>query len=795
MVVIRAVQRIAGDAVSWLNGISDLWLGGTAAAARLYTLTQGRGGATGWAIGADGQLTPLGQLALGNAEHPGPAALLPLGSSLLLTPGLTRSTTTALNLGSSGQFAAQLTTLSGDLPARLVMAETLSLGSQQMLWGLAPGESLLRGWTVSGTTLTALPGLARVPVLGTPDPAQHSLIAAISFGSTAVLVTAAPDSGQLVSYTASASGAPVPVQLIDSSWGIGITAPSALEMLTIGATRWLVVAGGGSSSLTVFQVTAEGRLDPVFHAIDTLHSRFETVSALVGVAMADRAFLVAGGGDQGLSLLMLLQDGRLLHLAALPWEQAGAAPGSLSAFEARLVVTDGVSRLDIYAAGQSAGLALFSADLGRLAAARTTSGGTLTGGNDNDLLSGGAGASTLSGGAGNDTLIGGDGAVVMTGGAGADLFVMAGNGQVNRITDFTPGSDRLDLSALPMLRDMAQIGFAATATGARLTWRDTVIEVTSATRAPLKLADFGPDPLGGLASFPPPAEPGGAEIHGTSGADQIFGGMGNDTLRGWQGDDTIYAGNGGNSLMIGNQGRDVFYDGPGNDTIWAGPGNDTVYLSIGNNEVWAHAGNDRLYGGAGNDTLGGDEGNDLIYAGGGRNEIWGGADDDRIYGGDLGDTIGGGRGNDLIEAGAGDDILMGGIGDGQDTIYGGAGNDTIWGGAGDDLLYGGAGNDRLIADGGWDRLWGGAGADTFEFWRDHGWNRIEDFSRAEGDKIALGRWMWQEGHGTLTPAQIISTFGRPGADGVMLDFAHMNTTVVLAGVTSFDGMADHIVIL
>ncbi len=82
------------------------------------------------------------------------------------------------------------------------------------------------------------------------------------------------------------------------------------------------------------------------------------------------------------------------------------------------------------------------------------------GGNGNDTLiandlgctlSGGAGNDTLVGGAGNDRLIGGIGADRMTGGGGADTFVFAAgdstSSQPDLITDFTPGIDRIDLSA------------------------------------------------------------------------------------------------------------------------------------------------------------------------------------------------------------------------------------------------------------------------------------------------------------------------------------------------------------
>ncbi|WP_411292390.1 cadherin domain-containing protein [Vibrio mimicus] len=78
----------------------------------------------------------------------------------------------------------------------------------------------------------------------------------------------------------------------------------------------------------------------------------------------------------------------------------------------------------------------------------------------NDYLDGGVGKDTLYGGKGNDTLIGGDdddiligglGNDILTGGEGEDLFKWVDrdlDGSKDRITDFTIGEDKIDLSEL-----------------------------------------------------------------------------------------------------------------------------------------------------------------------------------------------------------------------------------------------------------------------------------------------------------------------------------------------------------
>lgn len=98
----------------------------------------------------------------------------------------------------------------------------------------------------------------------------------------------------------------------------------------------------------------------------------------------------------------------------------------------------------------------------------STNAATLNGGAGNDYLIGNSGNDVLNGGAGNDILVGGLGADTLTGGAGADTFVITGSDSAvtsssfttggsgsnkyvtavsgfDRITDFNPAEDKLDL--------------------------------------------------------------------------------------------------------------------------------------------------------------------------------------------------------------------------------------------------------------------------------------------------------------------------------------------------------------
>jgi Ca2+-binding RTX toxin-like protein len=99
----------------------------------------------------------------------------------------------------------------------------------------------------------------------------------------------------------------------------------------------------------------------------------------------------------------------------------------------------------------------------------------------NNILTSNNYASTLSGGAGNDILIAGRDKGVLTGGAGSDIFQFDNlPWQTTRVTDFTVGTDMLDLRNLfdaanytgtnPVADGF--LSFQADGTGGTIVWFD-----------------------------------------------------------------------------------------------------------------------------------------------------------------------------------------------------------------------------------------------------------------------------------------------------------------------------------
>lgn len=88
---------------------------------------------------------------------------------------------------------------------------------------------------------------------------------------------------------------------------------------------------------------------------------------------------------------------------------------------------------------------------------------TVTGGSGADVVRGGQGDDLLNAGAGNDHLYGDLGNDMMSGGPGADVFHFAPGFGVDRILDFTPGEDRIELDGIAGY-DLTQAGVDAVIT-------------------------------------------------------------------------------------------------------------------------------------------------------------------------------------------------------------------------------------------------------------------------------------------------------------------------------------------
>ncbi len=306
--------------------------------------------------------------------------------------------------------------------------------------------------------------------------ASASTLQTLQSGSNHFIVGADATSGTISSYSIDqGSGVLSEVAGNDDIQTLGISSPTAVETIQAYGKSWIVVAGSQSNSLSVMELDASGQLKPTDHILDTLHTRFGAVQDLSILEVNGRVFVVAGGGDDGITLFTMTPDGQLIHMDSF----ADTLDSGLQNVQTISVAHMGDELQIFVSSQQDAGLTQLSvsiADLGIVAEGF----GTVTGTAQDDMLKGGVLDTILDGGAGDDMLITGTSSTTMTGGAGADIFVIRQTSGPTVITDFQAGTDRLDLTDYPFLRTPAQLDFTSTARGAQIAYRDETIELVSA---------------------------------------------------------------------------------------------------------------------------------------------------------------------------------------------------------------------------------------------------------------------------------------------------------------------------
>lgn len=722
--------RVTFDDPLLNNGLAHLDALTLPSGTYLYAGTGGSGGVLAFRLRTDGGLLQRID------THIFPEALWPqLGHGLAAFPSGGQPT---LLIGGAGGNGVQMMTLQADgRLANITVTGALPSGAMHISDAvqITIGGEVWTYLTEAGTGdihwMRSDGGGLVTSSHGQLDLVQARHLAVTQVPSGDVLLATDAASNEVIAFRPNGtSGAVTEVGRLGPDNGLWIAVPTALVTVSSFGQSFAIVAGAGSNSLSVLHVTASGSLVPTDHLIDTRETRFGMPQDLATAQVGDHVFVVAGGGDDGVSLFQLLPTGRLVYLETLI-HNTGQGLMNVAALEA-VILGD---TLYVFATSQSdGGVAQFNRSLAALGVAETnaTSAARVTNGTTGDdlLVAGATGHDTLIGGAGDDLLVASDANVTLRGGAGRDRFVLKQAPALVLIEDFEAGVDVLDMSAFLFLRSPAQIDVTPTATGAEIVFRGTQVTVQSAGGAPLdRNAIFGvefdhPDHL----LLTPDLEPGGGGADpntGTAGDDVLTGTEGDDTITGWGGKDTITAGL-GNDVIDAGAGNDRIEAQAGDDFVTAGDGNDKVTLGDGNDIAFGGNGRDAIFGEAGADTIDGGGGQDALNGGTGADALWGAGDRDVLIGGPGDDALSGGNDPDEIFGNEGDDVLVGGTGD--DLLEGGTGADVLFGNRGDDTLLGGEGHDKLWAGMGDDHLTGGAGRDLFVFSGEQGDNVITDFT-------------------------------------------------------------------
>ncbi len=570
-----------------------------------------------------------------------------------------------------------------------------------------------------------------------------SALLPVSVGGRSFVAAAAQSDDRIVLMELNANGTLGVVSTLGMENGLGIDSPSELCTVSAYGRTYILMASGGSSSLTLIEVQPDGAMTVADHLIDTLDTRFQGVQAMETAVVDGRVFVVVGGGDLGVQLLMVLPDGHLLPVATALYEPGTALDG-ISAITLRVARTV----LDIFVASEASGITRLQVDVG--AGGQVLGGGagndTILGNGGADILCGDPGDDQVFGQDGNDVLCDGSGRDSLSGGAGVDVFVLSSDGEVDTITDFQTGIDRIDLSEWGRIYRMEDLQITATATGAEIRFGTERLVLQSANGLSIQPAQLTRDSFVWAWHAPSAVRAEDGSILGTDGADFIVGTADADRFIASQGLDTLVGGSGTDEVDYSAAAAALRVDlvyGETNQGLAQGQALSQIENIVGSAMADVLAGNgdgNRMVGGLGNDVMDGRLGADTLLGGDGDDLLLGGAGADRLEGGagrdraswataasglrvdlQFAQTNGGDAAGDVlvgveeVEGSAWNDVLGGSSL--ADVLIGGGGADALDGRAANDMLYGGAGNDSLAGGLGADLLDGGDGtADLASYW-------------------------------------------------------------------------------
>nr|WP_318272688.1 M10 family metallopeptidase C-terminal domain-containing protein [Paracoccus saliphilus] len=714
MIVYRHVTTFGVTLQRWLSKITDLEIVEAGGRAVLVAATHIGGGISSYALGdADTPLAALRTRAyLDTHGYQGAPEITQV----------TLSDRSAIHVGQLGGAAHQATGLRLDNGALAPFASLFgaglgtritALGQVQtpqgpVIYSAQANSMQLQSHRLLTDGSLVQTGQAVLPALPGTIGASLDKIIQLTVDGQRVLVAISGIGNFISTHLMTDSGWLGPGAVHVAARGAGFDLPSDVEAVQFSGASFVILAGCGSGSLTVFRVNAAGGLTKADHVIDEATTRFQAATALETAVVNGRAFVFAGGADDGITVFTMSPDGRLVHLLTIA-DTAGTTLADVSDIEAR--VQDGRITLFISSSTET-GVTQLAFDPGQVGVTVLAGAGTVRGGTNSDMLKAGTATTRLEGGAGNDMLIAGDGSVTLVGGEGADIFIPS---RAERITilDYEHGVDRLDMSMLGNIRSIWQLRFIPTSNGVMIVYGETILDIYSRDGRSLDAGNFSNslfpiahydlpevDPIRITPADTPTTEP--TWIFGGQGHDHLMGSARPELAMAGSGDDTV-SGGGGNDTLRAEAGNDLLRGGDGNDRLYGGAGHDTLFGDASHDLLEGEDNNDLLYGNAGTDTLRGGAGSDLLY---------GGLGNDRLDGGGGHDTLSGEAGNDWLEALLGNNRLLGG--DGNDTLIAGGGVDHLAGGAGRDSLRGGSGNDSLLGQDGFDTLWGDWGNDLLD---------------------------------------------------------------------------------
>lgn len=479
MIPYQHIQTYGTSDKTWLSALSDLSIKTIGGRPYLFTVTQQHGGGvtvyqpdavTGLLTRIDTQAFPAGASYQGSPEisffNNG------ISENLYLT-NLGESEYLALNLSTKGKLGDYDVIASPDQFRAVTAFGEFETPQGRFLYSAFQHDLSIHIAKIEDDGSLTHRSSAKIPL---PHPHEHASVERLlvtSAGDKQYMMAISGLGDFIAAYEIKETGELVTGSLHSGNMGIGYNTPTDAVAAEVDGESYIIVASPGSSSLTVFKLGQDGKLNAVDHVPDTLNTRFERITTIEAVVIEGRSFIFAGGTDDGISVFTLQPGGTLVHLQSIA-DLDGLTLNQVSDIAA--MVRDGKLEVFVSAATET-GITHLRFDPGQIGQTGLLKGVNARGTAANDLLIAAPDTRNLFGGDGDDILISGSNSIQLHGGPGRDTFVPTGIAGTITIRDFEPGIDYIDLSQLEVAGSIHDLRINFNAANAVIKRLDTRIVI------------------------------------------------------------------------------------------------------------------------------------------------------------------------------------------------------------------------------------------------------------------------------------------------------------------------------
>lgn len=319
----RYVATIGGSGAAAASHVRDMAVWVEGGNAYLYTLSVGATVTLGtFTLAADAAAVQSAARTLGSPtgfDTPiGIDVVTTSGGPVVMTCGRSWSGARCAEIGTAGAIGA-VQLLASDAGATEAPTALVGIGSNGLnrVYTANFGGSGLTGHALTAANTLTAPQ-AVVDTASTYAEGVVALAQAVVGADDYVIAASAEEAG-VTAYRVGTGGQLDATGRAGVDEGLGLSVPNALTSVQAFGETYLILGDSGASSLSVIRLRPDGALAPTDHILDTALSRFAGAPALAAVTVGDRAFVVAAGADDGLSLFTLLPGGRLLFLDTMAW--------------------------------------------------------------------------------------------------------------------------------------------------------------------------------------------------------------------------------------------------------------------------------------------------------------------------------------------------------------------------------------------------------------------------------------------------------------------------------------------